>query len=490
MPDEASSRHLVEALIFLRERKGWTQFDLAAAARVSRSSIQGVEQGRYQLSTGMLAAILRALEIDYSTIHQLAAVLRKVPPGEPRDGAPEDVGADDAGSVAAGASPDLQGLVRSYVAAGSAPPSVLPIDESRRRAPELWTRLLRYPEAVQEVLVREAAELHDVGFCELLCDQSIEVAGDSAQRALRQAELAVLAAERLPGEEGLCRRVEGYCRMHVVNALKVGGTIQAATAAFSPAAAAWDAGAGADAGALNEARVVHIEASLRREQRDLLQALKLFDRALAIDRWGETPALLIGKSYVLYELGEIRAAIAMLRQAAPLLDGGALRKLFAVNLNLGIYLCDLGEHRSAELGLSNVRELARRLGNDLDSLRVTWLEARVAAGLGRTSEALSTLYRLREEFEQRGIVYDVALVTVELAELHASLGQTAEVKALVRASAPIFEAEGVPREAQRALALFRRAAEQDQANLALIRGLLAYLERARRDPQLRYQEPG
>jgi transcriptional regulator with XRE-family HTH domain/tetratricopeptide (TPR) repeat protein len=489
MPDESGARDLAEALIFLRERAGWTQYQLAAAARVSRSSIQKVEQGLHQPSAAMLAAILRALRVDYSTVHQLAVLLRKLPPGQPRDAAPAGAGA--AGPVAAGESSDLQGLVRSSVAAASAPPSAPPIDESRRRAPELWTRLLRYPETVQEVLVREAAEFHDVGICELLCDQSLEAAGDSARRALRLAELAVLGAERLAGEEGLRRRVEGYCRMHLMSALKAGGRIAAAAAAFAPAEVAWNAGAGADGGALNEARVLHLKAALRRQQRRLPEAEELVNLALAIDRWDETPALLISKANVLHELGDLRAAIAVLRQAATVLDGGsAPRKLLAVHLNLAVYLCDLGEHRSAELGLPNVRDLARRLGNDLDSLRVDWLEARVAAGLARTAEALAGLARLREEFQQRGIVYDVALVTVELAELHAALGQTAEVKALARASAPVFEAEGVPREARRALALFRRAAEQEQASLALIHSLLAYLERARRDPQLRYQEPG
>jgi transcriptional regulator with XRE-family HTH domain len=489
MPDDSGSRDLTEALIFLRKRAGWTQYELAAAARVDRSSIQKVEQGLYQLSASMLAAILRALKVDYSTVHQLAALLRKLPPGEARDGAQDPD--DAAGSVAAAESSDLQGLVRSYAAAGSAPRCALPIDESRRRAPELWTRLLRYPETVREVLVREAAEFHEVGFCELLCDQSIEAAGDSARRALGLAELAVLAAERLPAEEGLRRRLEGYCRMHLMSVLRAGGRIAAAAAAFAPAEAAWNAAAGADAGALNEARVLLLQASLRREQRRLPEALELFDRALAIDRWGETPALLIGKANVLHQLGDVRSAIAVLRQAAMVLDSGsAPRRVLAVHLNLGVYLCDLGEHRSAELGLPHVRDLARQLGNDLDSLRVDWLAARVAAGLGRTADALAGLHRLRDEFEQRGIVYDVALVTVEQAELHAALGQTAEVKELARASAPVFEAEGVPREARRALALFRRAAEQERASLALIHNLLAYLERARRDPQLRYQEPG
>ncbi|HLX06437.1 MAG TPA: hypothetical protein VKY89_01105 [Thermoanaerobaculia bacterium] len=53
---------------------------------------------------------------------------------------------------------------------------------------------------------------------------------------------------------------------------------------------------------------------------------------------------------------------------------------------------------------------------------------------------------------------------------------------------PIFRRQGVHREARRALELFRRAAEEERVSVEQIRGLLAYLERARRDRTLRYRE--
>jgi hypothetical protein len=85
-----------------------------------------------------------------------------------------------------------------------------------------------------------------------------------------------------------------------------------------------------------------------------------------------------------------------------------------------------------------------------------------------------------------GNAYDAALATLELAEVHAGLGHTAEVKALARESAPIFEDQQVHREAQRALALFRQAAEEERVSGELLRSLIVYLYRARHDPQLRF----
>jgi hypothetical protein len=121
---------------------------------------------------------------------------------------------------------------------------------------------------------------------------------------------------------------------------------------------------------------------------------------------------------------------------------------------------------------------------------VGWLEARVAAGQGRTEEAVAGLERVRAGFEQRDIAYDAALATMQLAELLASQGRTPGVKELARQSAAIFGDQGVHSEARRALELFRRAAEEERVNVELVRSVIIYLERARREPQLRYQERG
>jgi len=237
--------------------------------------------------------------------------------------------------------------------------------------------------------------------------------------------------------------------------------------------------------------VLGLEASLRRDQRELEEALALLNQGLAIDRWGESPALLLGRSKALEELGDFAGSIATLRQAAARIDGGREpRKLLVAHHNLAFNLCHLGRHAETEGVLPEVRALARRLGHQLDELRVDWLAAKVAAGLGRTAEAVAGFKRVRDGFEERGIAYDAALATMELAEVLAGEGRTGEVQALARESAAIFTAQGVHREAQRALAVFRRAAEEELLSVEFVRGVLRYLERARRDPRLRYQHLG
>jgi len=359
--------------------------------------------------------------------------------------------------------------------------------DARRRAPEHWARLARYPHLARQALIREVADFQDAGLAELLCQESIKAAGDSAREALRLARLAVLASERVPAERGGGPRLEGFCRVHVANALRVSGRLVAADTALARAREQWQAGDGP--GLLNEARVLQIEASLRRDQRRFPEALGLLDCALAIDRWGETTSLLIGKSYALWGMRDFEGSIALLRQAAPLIDPEhGLRNLFAVRVNVAFNRCHLGQYAAAGLALPEVRALAKRLDNRLDTLRVTWLEAKVAAGMGQVEAAVAAFQRVYAGFERQRLTYDAALVALELAELHASLGRTTEVKALARKAAPTFHAQGVHREARRALELFRSAAEQERASVALIRSVVSYLQEARRDRTLRYRE--
>jgi transcriptional regulator with XRE-family HTH domain len=489
MSEKLGSRNdLALALRVLRLRAGVELEELATASGLSYSFIKKVEYGTRRPSAGSLAAIVAALGVDLRTVEALKSIVHEVRGVPPAD-EPPDTGAAGGGrppaavDLAAVGALDLR-LRRAGGGARVAPP----LAESQRRAPELWARLAPYSHAARRALIEELPELQDAGLSELLCELSVQTAGNDAKRALRLAELAILAGERVPGPEGWRCRVEGDARYHLMNALRVGGQLHHAAEALARAAELWQAGADDDPGLLNEARVLGLEASLRRDQGEPAQALALLDRALAVDRWGETPSLLLNKAKALEHLRDFAGSLAVLLQAAPMIDGEREpRKLWALHLNLATDLNHLGRHAEAEQALPEVRALARRLGNQLDDLRVGWLEARVAAGRGRTAEAVAAFEGVRAGFEEQGIAFDAALVTLELAELHATLGQTAEVKRLARESEPIFHQEGVHQEAQRALDLFQRAAEEERVTVELIRAILAYLEHARRDPQLRYQ---
>jgi tetratricopeptide (TPR) repeat protein len=365
---------------------------------------------------------------------------------------------------------------------------------ARKAAPVLWARLEEQPAQTRRALVREGPEFCTSGLCELVCERSVEAAWDRAALALELAELAVEIAARVEGEELWRHRVNGLALAHLANATRVAGNLPTADETLARAKEHWIGGAAGDPGLLNEARVLQIEASLRRAQRRLPEALALIEQALAEDRWGVTVSLLIARASALEGLGRFEEAIAQLNLAGSRIDtgnlGSDLRTLCVVRANRLWNLCHLGRYAEAELGLGEVMALARKLGNGLDLVRINWLAGTVAAGLGRISAALAALESVRGKFIAGGIAYDAALVTLELAEIHAAQGDTVLVKTLARESAPIFCAQAVHREAQVALDFFRRAAESEALSAQLVRHIYTYLQRGRHNADVQFEATG
>ena len=481
------------ALTTVRWLRGWEQEQLAAASGVTLSSIQALEQGRRKQPRLLtLIPVAAALGVDLATLGEMVALIRRV-----RDGVTSSAASAQGAGGAVDSAPtspasfrrEVTSLVVAQLAGGGSHEAEADRGQAVRQASALWEMLGGCSQAGRRALVRALAEFHTAEFCELLCEHSVKAAGDSAEHAVQIAELAAEVAQFVVGSTASRSRLQGYAGAHLASALRVTGRdLPAAVRAMAQARQLWDAGAPDDPGLLNEARVLQLEASLCRCLRRLPEALALIDRALTLDRWGETPSLLLAKARTLIELGDFEASIRFLRQAASHLDGEREPRLrFIVVALLVLNFCHLAQFAEAELLLPELRTLAAGLRNRLDLLRADWLEAKVAAGRGRSEEAIAILDRVRGEFIASDNSYDAALATLELAEIHAALGRTAEVQVLARESAPIFHAQGVHREAQRALDLFRRAAEEERASAELVRSVVAYLYRARHDPHLRFE---
>jgi tetratricopeptide (TPR) repeat protein len=484
-----SPNDLGGALAFLRwVVKGWTQQRLASESGVKLQSIKAIEQGVRRGSPETVGPILASLGFSYETLAEVRSLTRRL--RNPEGGAQswEESAIHPSVGILALDGVDLRREFQTLLTRTSLAPTVLkPLPLSRAEAPNLWARFQRCSEAGQLDLAREAAEFHSAGFVEVLCEESRNAAGGSAAKALHLARCAVLAAASVPGSPAWRSRLQGLAGKHVANALRVGGDLKQADLVMGQAAELWRAGAADDPGLLNAARVFHLEASLRREQRRIREALALLDQALELDRWGETPSLLMGKARALEELGQHGAAVdLLLRLELQLAAEGDSRGLYVVRNLLVSNLCHLGRHAKAAEMLGKLRHLARRLGNHLDLVRVDWLQGRVASGLGRSEDAITAFSRVRATFIAQNNPYDAALVTLQLAEVHAACGHTSEVKSLARESAPIFHDQGVHREARRALELFRQATEEERVSAELVRQILGYLYRSRHDADSRY----
>ena len=498
----AALQDLGLAVTLLRTACCLRQEDLARVLGQHQSRVSRIERGAKVFSVESMERQVAAMDLPPWTVNTALAFLQEVRAarsgggrawqaaergGQPLVGAgvrPASVLAREAARRITGEGRGSSQPEREAVRAPSA---------TRRRAEGLWIRLLPYEAGERRAVVRVAAEFQGWALCERVCAESVQAAAHDAAAALELSELAVEIARRAPGEEPWRRRLEGYALAFRANALRVTGRLGAAGEAFEHALAVWESGAPVDPAPLDGTRVLDLEASLRREQRRLDLALALLDRALAEHPTGPAAArLLLNRAHTLEELGDYEGAVVTLYQAAPQIDSQREPRLALIlRQQLAWDLCLLGRAAEGEEQIVEARALAEGLGNHLDFVRVRGVEAVVAAGVGRREEAFAAFEEVRSRFAELGMSYDAALATLQLAVLYAAEGgRSAEVKALAAEAAPIFEAEGIPAEARKALVVFARAAAEERVTVELARAVAGFVERVRREPGARVEGGG
>jgi tetratricopeptide (TPR) repeat protein len=363
------------------------------------------------------------------------------------------------------------------------PPAVNPPRaEDRQRADELWALLADLSEDEQWAVVTAGRDFQSWALAVRVSDESVTQASREIERAASLAQLAERIAELVPGPEGWRNRVRGYAAAHGPNVARVAGQLKPARAGLEWAKRLWAEGTDPD-GLLDPGRLLDLEVSLCRAERRFEEALALLDRALPVSH--HPGRILINKGFTLEVLGEYERAIAALLQAEPLIDRGTAPRLwYKLRANLAVNYTHVGRHAEASTLVRQARPVAEELGDELDLLRLIWLEGRIAAGEGRPVEAGLLLNQARREFEQRGMWYDVALAQLELTALLLADGRLARVQESAGELVAVFESQGIHREALAALRLFHEAAQREEATTELARRVLRYLFRARHDEGL------
>src|SRR3954464_7028169 len=399
------------ALDVLRTREGWNQKELAAATGIPANLISDYEQGRKTLTPERLGFLLTSMGVKPSA--GMKDARRFLESEETREPVPPDPESRQIEAIAVDSGRLMEDFARSLMRLLTSQGQAL---EARQQARSLWEGLKRRDAEKRKVLVEKVAKLRNWALSELLCEESIKAAGDSADRALELANLALRVAERISGDEAWRQRVQGYAWAHVGNARRVKGDLPTADEAFGRFQKLWSAGAIGDPSLLNEARVLGLEAALRRFQTRFAEARDLLDRALAVDKGYETKYLLLTQATLLEEMDNFSGAVAALQKAAPIVESeGDTRFLFLLRHNLAVSLCSLGRYGQVGELLPEIEALAAKVANGLDEIRVSWLKGRLAIGLGQRDEAAKIFFSVREGLLSRGITYDAALASLELA---------------------------------------------------------------------------
>lgn len=306
-----------------------------------------------------------------------------------------------------------------------------------------------------------------------LCSESERAAAGSAGRAVELARLAVLVSSKVeewqPAEKHWLAELRALAWAHLGNALRVSGGLIEAEAAFLESDRWWKMGE-ADVGDIldYEARIRDMRASLRRAERRFAEALDYSSKALAAAADERMLAVvLVNRAKILEECGELREAIGFLAEAEPLIDRECDSRLFlcVVHNRLNL-LTNVGAYDEAERLLPEVQAFSA-VGSEIDRMRLSWVEARIAEGCGRQEEAGRLLGHVARQFAANGLPYDAALAALELTVFLSKAGHQEEVRSLAAEILPAFEVRKVKREALAARTLLEQAAAMETVSAEL-----------------------
>ncbi|MEA2600713.1 MAG: MalT-like region [Acidobacteriota bacterium] len=317
-------------------------------------------------------------------------------------------------------------------------------------AQELLEDLLRHPPERREMLVRNSRRFRNLALCSLLLDRSGQAVHYDPRQGERLARLALILVDALDEEaygELLLEDSRARCWRLIGNSLRVAGELREADKAFQMARAHLRRGTG---DYLEKAEWLTHKACLRRAQRRFAEAVGLFRRAVPIFLWvrenTRAAEAVVALALVEEYRGRPEQAISLLEAAIRLLDPRQDRRLLAlIRFNLASNLVEAGRLREARVFLSCHPE-AFDFPEPLRRLRVRWLEASIAAGLGHFDKAVRGLDAVRGGFLHQGSAFAAALVSLELAGVLARQKRLEAARRLAWQARPIFQALGVVRE--------------------------------------------
>jgi tetratricopeptide (TPR) repeat protein len=363
----------------------------------------------------------------------------------------------------------------AFAAANQAVADFLASDRSEETAPQqLLAELSSLALAEQIRAVEQDDRFARAQFVRFLIDQSHAARYEDPEKMLYLADLARRAAEacapEATGSEARLADLRSRAWGHFGNSLRVRGQISEAEQALATAESYCKAGTGDP---LLRARLLEQRASLCYFQRHFEQAMELADEAGAIYREiGDTHRLassLVHKAIACLYGGDAEQAVRILNGAIPMIDQeDDPHLLLAACHNLIRCYIDLDKPEQALSLYFKSRDLYKEFKDTLILMRASWQEGQLLRELGHLHAAETSLLRARKGFLQRGLAYEVALVSLDISTVYIKLSDAEKLRQTISETMPIFRSLRVGREVLATLLQLQQVADQEHQALALI----------------------
>jgi tetratricopeptide (TPR) repeat protein len=366
-------------------------------------------------------------------------------------------------------------------------------------APALWRELAALPDPERLAAVETQARFQIWGLCRFLQCRSVESADRDPEAAAPLANLAARIARHLGAgyDPALLPDYRALSLCGLGNAWRALGELGSAGDAFDLAETLRRGGSGYPE---FEAETAALRALLRRDQGRLEEAIDLLDGVEAIygaaaeevaepdlyDRERHAEAR-VHRGWCLYHLGRVEAAAAALEAATSLLVEPRQRRL-VLAARCGLLWCSLTLGRpDVEKRLAAAYQLAGRVGDEADRLRLDRAQARIDARLGERGPAEQALRHAAQRFAELDLGIEAALAHLDLAALYVGQGAGDAVRHLggglepgvsaSAAKAAPFSVPNAQRAKMEALLLVLQGCAVEQLTPERLAGIAAVVER-------------
>lgn len=302
----------------------------------------------------------------------------------------------------------------------------------------------------------------------------------AAQLARRALETAIRVA-RTFSRPAIAADLLAECWAQLANLDRIHGNLRSAEHRWHKVNRALRRGSG---DRLLQVEVLRKQAALKRSQRRFEEAIDLLRAALRFQGELEDPQgegeLRTALSIAYQRAGEPEKAYEEILRSLELLDPVRDPELhfFAVR-NSVIYLTELGQHEQALLMAGACEVFYAMLDDEVLTMRGRWVKGRLHARCGEPLAAEAYLDRVRRGFREKGLIYESALATLDLALVHAEERDLRKVKQLVEEMYPVFVDKAIPREAAASLILFADSARRHGATAVELNKLIDSLHALR-----------
>lgn len=323
--------------------------------------------------------------------------------------------------------------------------------------------------------------------CERLLERSWELRQRAPAEMVRLAQYAVETAQRVSPRKHEARDIadlQARAWAGLANAYRISDQFSRAEEAFRQAFEARQRGTGSP---LLQARLADLSASLLCDQRHFPQAFQLLDFAYQTYLKHGDPhnagRALITKGWHAGWSGDPEDGIQLIARGLRLIKRDRDPKLGFQSLHTILtFRVERGEFKTARRQIWDMRPLYDIHGENILKVKLRWIEGKVFSGLGELDRAVRAFQQAKESFLERGMDYDAALVSFDLAAAWLREGKRGEVRQLLQEMLEIFRARYIAREGIAALVMLRDAADRNEVTLEHLERITMLFEILKGEP--------